>query len=64
MLKFKCLVLLPAPPEVPELLIALAILYRGLHVHGSLRLLAFDSPVLETITNETCSLDEGELNRF
>lgn len=58
MLKFKCLVFLPALLEVPKL----PILYLGLHVHGSLGLLAFDSPVLSTVTNETCSLDESELN--
>lgn len=32
----------------------------GLHVHGSSGFLAFDFPVLRTITNETCSLDESE----
>lgn len=47
---------------VPELLVTLAVLYMGLHIHGSSVLLAFDFPVLKTITNEICSLDEVELN--
>lgn len=45
-LKFRCLVLLPAPLEAPELFLALAMLYVGLRIHGSSGLLAFDSPVL------------------